>query len=568
MLLVQVAYILAASLSQILIGYHTWQATLRLLNKLKLLDSEKPEINLIANFVLGLLVHLSAILLLKSLGTSWLIACLLPLLPCVLDYKLLIKISKSIRLEPSLNFCLWFLVTFFLGLSLIQTHDGIQTIWANNYGDACFHLGMISSFTFGANFPPELHIFSGTPLSYPFFMNLWSASIWWINPSYYSLSVIWMIQWMICWSLVFWLLRGQDNQLLPWAVLFGGGTFAYLFDVLGDPTTAPAHSFIEKGQPWAPFLTTVWIPQRTTQLGLLTTLAPLALFHKDRDNSKSLVLAGLILAFSVLAHTHFLLITTLYIIFLTKPKNLLPLLIALSPGLLFLPFILSKGGAFSLMNGWMDGNTFLMWAKNAPFWYLSLLALISITKNGRNIFVIFGLFIAANVFKIAFWEWDQIKIFIALYLCTISYWAYLESENALKIQILCVALILPGLFETCRVLQNISSSTMYTKAELKEVEEIKRITDPSDVILAKPDHNSAITLTGRKLYYGYEGTLWSHGIDHERRKKEMESLEGLSETCEEDCPNYLYWSNREKGYWKGGLPKGLKDTEVSYLKRF
>lgn len=595
MLLVQVIYLILSSICQIALGYQLWTLVSKALSKIKLAPESDELLPLLAApcYILGLLIHLSGILVLKSLGLHWLLACLLPLLPSCANRALIKRVVSSIKIKPSINFSLWFFMIFFLGLSLIQTNEGIQTIWANNYGDACFHLGMINSFAFGENFPPELQIFSGTLLSYPFFMNLWTASIWWINDSYYSLGLIWLIQWIICWCLVFHFLRGNINQLLPWVILFAGGTFAYLSDAIKDPTLAPAHSFIHKGYPWAPFLTTIWIPQRTTQLGLVAILAALFLFHSNTKKSSrrenKLILAGLILAFSVLAHAHFFLATVLYIggsLLLrtfnkVEAKNFLRFAICLAPSLLFYPFIHSKTKIFSVMKqGWMTWselpndrllniiyNSFIMWANNAPVWLfaLGLLWIIAKKTQRTNLLVILLLFIAGNVVNLAYWDWDQIKFFIALYVISISFWASLRSKKALAAQIFAVVLIVPGLFETSRVLKKVDTLTLYNKAELEQAEQIKKATEPTAVILAKPDHNSPITLTGRKLYSGYEGTLWSHGIKHEERSEKMKSLKNFASCKDEVCPDYLYWSEREKGYWKEGLPETVEKTELPFL---
>jgi hypothetical protein len=76
------------------------------------------------------------------------------------------------------------------------------------------------------------------------------------------------------------------------------------------------------------------------------------------------------------------------------------------------------------------------------------------------------------------------------------------------------------------------------------------------VIHAAPDHNSPVTLTGRKLFYGYEGTLWSHGVDYDWRREMVERID-LLPACKKlpkvlehpgtkVCPDYLLWSDREK----------------------
>ena len=52
--------------------------------------------------------------------------------------------------------------------AMLELPDGIYTGVQNNYGDLPFHLSIITSFTDGANFPPEDPTFAGARFTYPF----------------------------------------------------------------------------------------------------------------------------------------------------------------------------------------------------------------------------------------------------------------------------------------------------------------------------------------------------------------------------------------------------------------
>ncbi|HEX8921715.1 MAG TPA: hypothetical protein VF766_09570, partial [Pyrinomonadaceae bacterium] len=52
--------------------------------------------------------------------------------------------------------------------AMIELPDGIYTGVQNNYGDLPFHLSIITSFTDGANFPPEDPTYAGVRFTYPF----------------------------------------------------------------------------------------------------------------------------------------------------------------------------------------------------------------------------------------------------------------------------------------------------------------------------------------------------------------------------------------------------------------
>ena len=69
----------------------------------------------------------------------------------------------------------------YLAFQLLTFPNGryiVQPLHA--YGDISLHLGIISSFAFGNNFPPESPILSGTKISYPFLIDFITAVF--VNP--------------------------------------------------------------------------------------------------------------------------------------------------------------------------------------------------------------------------------------------------------------------------------------------------------------------------------------------------------------------------------------------------
>ena len=95
---------------------------------------------------------------------------------------------------------------------------------------------------------------------------------------------------------------------------------------------------------------------------------------------------------------------------------------------------------------------------------------------------------------------------------------------------------------------------------------------PKAVIAAAPDHNSLVTLTGRKMFYGYEGALHAHGLNYQKRQaifKDLDKLKNCSRASEKVCPDFLLWTAREKKYWQREEPgPGVERTRLSYVYRF
>jgi len=558
-----------------------------------------------ARYLLGLLLHLTLAFFFVSAGGPWLVATFLPTLLALLQWRVTRKQLSACRIPAHPHFLLWFTVIFALGLSLIQAVNGIATPWANNYGDFAFHMGMISSFAFGDNIPPQYHIYPGVRLSYPFLLNFWAAMLWRLTPDiqqlpklvpdYQALPIILALQWTVCWSLVYHFCQGNRFWLLPWAILLGGGSFFALGNNSGP--------LISAGYPWTSFLTTIWVPQRTSVGGLVVLLAAVTSFHRWRENRSlgrgGLILSGFLLGLSPIVHTHFFLVGCGYIgvslvslIPIRAPTagarasastDLLAWGAALLPCVLFIPWLIGKadapGDMGKLMWGWMvppiEGQGQLkrvvdVWLFNAAPWFAVVGIFWLVIKRHRELLVLSLLFVGANLVQLAFWDWDQIKLFLGIYVVSLALWTTTTTRLAWMLHLLCVVLMVPTTYECTKLFAAGDMSTVYSKEDLVRAAQIVATTPPDAIMLAKPNHNSIVTLTGRKLFIGYDGTLWSHGIPYEARRPVLSDLTQAAE-CDPHlgkpvCATYLVWTEVEQEQWHRPLPgSGFEGTPLSYL---
>lgn len=115
------------------------------------------------------------------------------------------------------------------------------------------------------------------------------------------LPLVFTYQWVLCWSALFFLVRGERRFIFPWLILLGGGSYV----VLGENSG----TMISKNQPWALFLTTIWVTQRSAMFGVAPLVAVVfLLFEGWKERSRAMIAgAGLVCALMPLAHTHFLL---------------------------------------------------------------------------------------------------------------------------------------------------------------------------------------------------------------------------------------------------------------------
>ena len=564
-------------------------------------------------YLLGLILHIQLLFLLKLAHVPWPWATIVPMallgIPCA---KWPIKRSLFwFNLKPHLNFVVWFAVVLAMGLSLFSANNGIQVPWRNSYGDLAFHIGSITSFVLGDNFPPQYHIFSGFTLSYPFFVNLWSAAFWWVGPNFSItdfrfLAFIFAFQWTVLWCLVYYFLNGNRYWLLPWALLLGGGSYYVMGFNSGDN--------IGKNVPWTLFLTTIWAPQRSALPGICVALACLTLFHQaialpssDWQRKAKIGAATLLASMSLLMHAHILITTIFYcatVLAILGVRDLRrkgqskinELIFAgicfLAPAVLALPWLLGKTHTAKVMFGWLTGDgmgalppgehiwkSFVMWMSCAPF----LFAVVAVVWGMSRRHVYFGalafLFLAANFVQLAIWDWDQLKVFLALYAIFLFIWSIQEDRYLFWVQFSCIFLMIPTLYEGAKIFAVGDNHTLFERKEVDRATIIaSAYVEPHAIFAAAPNHTSPIGLTGRRLFLGYDGWLFSHGLDYGKRSEMNKDLKKLAHCKTEGefkgtlgiCPDYLLWTEAEKTYWKVQTPPadGFEKTELDYLYKF
>ena len=121
-------------------------------------------------------------------------------------------------------------------------------------------------------------------------------------------------------------------------------------------------------------------------------------------------------------------------------------------------------------------------------------------------------------------------------------------------------LALPLVLPTLKELKDIFSEggkllTVYSTEQIEVAKKLRDYLPPQVIVQAAPDHNSVITLTGHTLFYGYEGTLSSHGLVYQERRRFASSLSELPKCAKElatpeVCPQFLYYEPWNT-FWRG-----------------
>lgn len=141
------------------------------------------------------------------------------------------------------------------------------------------------------------------------------------------------------------------------------------------------------------------------------------------------------------------------------------------------------------------------------------------------------IFVVANLFKLAPWEWDNIKVLIYWYICSIPFVAWLlanlwERKTAYKSAFFACLIILTfsGALDVWRVVSKQINYQVFSSDAVKIAEQIKQKTAPNALFLNAPTYNSAVVLSGRRSLMRYNGHLSSYGIDYLPREREVKRI--------------------------------------------
>lgn len=213
-----------------------------------------------------------------------------------------------------------------------------------------------------------------------------------------------------------------------------------------------------------------------------------------------------------------------------------------------------------------------MWAANALPVGLLFFWLVFRSRHRTELMLLALLFLLFNCIQIAVWNWDQIKLFAALYLVLLTAASFSASRLGAIGKIILGVVILPGVVESIRSLDPYKDLTVYSKESIKLAAEIRRLTQPGDIIAGMPDQNSPITLTGRVMFSGYSGTLNSHGIDYEEREAKGSSPSTLipaltKEAARQGAAAYVLLDPRNREITASALGDRAEPTRSAQLLR-
>lgn len=487
---------------------------------------------------------------------------------------------KKIRANLPLYF---FLFVFILIVwRLFDTHiikpgpSGNLTTGESTYGDLPFHLSATTQMAYAPIFPPQNPFFAGVALVYPFFINFISAVLMSFGMSLRDSIIVPGMFFSILMAVglyIFYKAIVKNNAAgVLGAVLFflNGGMGFYFFardvvfknllsDFLQNPGRYADYSHVfDQNIQWPNFLSRIIVPERSVLLGIPMGIAILYLLFlrkSQRRIDNSLLAAGILMGLLPLSHTHtfltFLMVIPLLALFEISRKNLkawfgrwsvfwiIAFCIAL-PQLVFIFGRVSEGGSFFRFRlGWMSEagffNFLVFWFKNAGILILLTIASLFIKQTPvflRKLVLCSGvIFVVINLFIFQPYDWDNVKFLFwtgAFCFLAASYvLVFLWQKKGVPGKIVSIFLILcMSLSAIISLYREINLSyQLFSKEEVSLGAWVRANTPTSSVFLTGPIHNSFVNnLAGRRIYMGYPGTLWVHGIDYSQREKDVKEM--------------------------------------------
>lgn len=504
---------------------------------------------------------------------------------------------KKYQLDNTAGIFFIFFILLFSLLApklLIQKNDGLYTGIINAYGDVAWHTANITKFSAGQTFPPQNPIFAGNTLNYPFLANFFSSLLYSNGMSIsQSLNSTALLLIPILLMLLYILIRDAsgNKRVAVCAVLlflFGGATFGFLRfpEDLGESGRGftqflfhlPGRDYSgvgvdEQGYHFLNPVTTLLLPQRPFLFGLPLVFAIILLIIHACNNSNlpggarrlAFLTAGILSGILPLFHAHSVLalapLVLLFFIFYIKKDWMyyfVPAFLIGFPEILYYLLNSSEGGSFFRYGpGWMSKNyNFIFyWIKNTGFiiptvifgFFIRAPKILKILAAGGAV-----IFIAANIWLFAPWEWDNFKLLVYWFLFSLPLVSFvairLIKKSIVSFKILIVLLLAMQMLSAALDIWKISlptSSQSYEWMEWDNVKieiakDIQKFTQPNQIILTAPVHNSPVALSGRTQYLGYPAHIWSHGGNPWQREQAIkEFYEGKIKILPEPMPKYI-----------------------------
>jgi hypothetical protein len=410
--------------------------------------------------------------------------------------------------------------------------DEVFVLSPNNLGDMSLHIHFIRYLAGGVPFWPESPILTGVPLTYPLGADLFNSLLELCGVETFR-GLIWTgLAGAALTGFALWRWGGAFALA---AFLFNGGLAGFAIFRTGFPEDFQAELV------WKNLFLSMFVTQRGLLFALPAGLLLLTTWREEFFRNGRPVLARwlqIVLYASMplfSLHTFIFLSVMLAGFFLMRPsaRRALVLLVgaALVPATVCVLLVTGNFSASGLHLAWTWLPDFYAkpeargWITVLKDFGLTLplgLATIALALRRKDAEAQGFVLTAAAIFLIccfvafSVWEWDNMKLMMWSWLVVAPYlWNLVIRPLQRPAQAaLCGVLFFSGAVSLIGGLDARHGYTLARRSELAFWRAAVKDIPATDRFAAVPDYNHPLILLGRKVAAGYEGHLWSHGLDY------------------------------------------------------
>ena len=451
----------------------------------------------------------------------------------------------------------------------------------NNLGDLSLHLSLIRWLAVSPHWWPGSPILVGDPLRYPLGSDLFNALLF-----HSGLPVEQGLLWCGIGgaALTGYALWRWGGAVAIAALLFNGG-FAGIVLLRGADPDAVSE--------WKNLFLTLFVTQRGFLFALPAGLLLLAAWREETFGkpgniilplSVQALLLGAIPLFSI--HAGLFLGVAMTGLALLSPASR-PRIIRLAflawPVMAFAGWLVTSGaGGPSAVHslgwapGWMGNGTIGFWFWNfgisLPLCLFLCLVLVKRGGNGEARAFVWPaafIFVLCMLIRFAPWPWDNMKLMLWSWLVSIPYlWSVLLRSRPLWLRLSVLVLLFgSGAATLLAGLDGSQGYELIKRSTLDQTAWILRKVVPDAVIACAPEYNHPVLMLGHPVVCGYEGHLWSHGLDYRSRMATLNSImmgePGWTEKARSLGVSYFYWSDLEAKRWPDSKLPWARETNPS-----
>ncbi len=504
-------------------------------------------------------------------------------------------------------------ILFLSTLSIAHNQlDGEKLMVAkNSFGDLMYHLRLINSFAFSANFPPEEPVYSGALLKYHFFFDFFSASL--ITGGFgMAAAVVVPASFALASFLTLAYSLARRFSGSRWAgviavvlIFFSGGWLfmeSYQNGQSLEKWSANAHEYYSQnklGYIFGNIAETAFQAQRTLLAGLavfagilLVLVDYYGIFEKKRlaIDPRVALSCGVITGLSVLMNAHMfiaLMLTAFFTIIIFSREKIRDLLLFFVPAcLLAAPAVLfislGESSGYPKLNLLWEAydvpEALIFWIRNLGLFLPLFLLGFALSDRKKQLFYAgaLSIFALGNIIQFSWFEFDNYKLFVAFYVVSALYAADLLAMVARRGKLAAAAVAVLVLLATFTgIMMQLDDWVVryapFEKGHFALAEWVLNNTPPRSVFLTGTGHTDPLpTLTGRRIVEGLAAWVGPHGYDYGARQDDVRAVysgaENTSAVIAKYGINYVVVGPFETSEFGAGLNEGFFESSPLFEK--